>query len=256
MGPNLKPLLLAVLLLLPASAIAEGEVRYYDVELIVFENLTERDRGAESWPTDLSLEAPEVYVELDRPFAGPLPASYNRRYTFKPLAASKLRLKTEARLLEKSKRYRVLTHLAWRQPGMARKQALPVRIDIPVAAPAPAASASSDPASNQVAVALEAEEAPRNHRLHGFVRLVLARYLHFEADLAYQAEPRPETAALPEGSMLFDATATLDPIFHLRQTRRMRSKQLHYLDNPVLGILVLATPFEPGAGGAKAPPKR
>jgi hypothetical protein len=36
-------------------------------------------------------------------------------------------------------------------------------------------------------------------------------------------------------------------VYHLKQTRRrMRSRELHYLDNPVLGMLVLITPYEPG----------
>ncbi|UCE88857.1 MAG: hypothetical protein JSW10_11140 [Pseudomonadota bacterium] len=254
----MKSLLLAALLLTPAVAVSAEDVRYYDVELIVFENLSERDRSAERWPTDVSLEPPEEYVELDRPFAGPLPAEYDRRYTFKPLSTGAQRLNSEARMLEKSKRYRVLAHLAWRQPGMAREQALPVHIDIPVPAPVatPSRSGSGETADTGQPISADPGDAPRDYRLQGYVRLVLARYLHFEADLAYRAEPRPDVDSLLETNMLFDATAALDPIYHLQQSRRMRSQQLHYLDNPVLGVAVLVTPFEPDSEGSKTPARR
>ncbi len=35
------------------------------------------------------------------------------------------------------------------------------------------------------------------------------------------------------------------PVFRLHQSRRMRSRELHYLDHPVLGMLVVARPFTP-----------
>lgn len=59
--------------------------------------------------------------------------------------------------------------------------------------------------------------------LSGTIKVSLAHYLHMTADLAYTPSA--------EG-----------PTVTMKQTRRMRSKEVHYLDGPVLGIIVLMTP--------------
>jgi hypothetical protein len=41
-----------------------------------------------------------------------------------------------------------------------------------------------------------------------------------------------------------EAPMTQPIFYHLTESRRMRSKELHYLDHPVLGVLLLVTPYE------------
>lgn len=60
-------------------------------------------------------------------------------------------------------------------------------------------------------------------QLTGTIKVSLAHYLHLNADLLYTAGP--------EG-----------PSVRMKQSRRMRSREVHYLDSPVLGIIVLMTP--------------
>ena len=60
-------------------------------------------------------------------------------------------------------------------------------------------------------------------QLTGTIKVSLAHYLHLDADLLYTAGA--------EG-----------PTVRMKQSRRMRSKEIHYLDGPVLGIIVLMTP--------------
>jgi hypothetical protein len=58
--------------------------------------------------------------------------------------------------------------------------------------------------------------------LSGSTALALGRYLHLTLDLSFQ----------PEGST---------QAYVLRQTRRMRSKERHYIDHPAFGVIALVT---------------
>jgi len=114
--------------------------------------------------------------------------------------------------------------------------------------------------------------------LDGTVELIVSRYLHLHFDLFYTiavdetliGEPRrPRASASEPGTERESAPARSGPgrdlargpggqpmlAFPLRQQRRMRSGDLHYIDHPVLGVLVLVTPVEeddeePAAPGA------
>lgn len=59
--------------------------------------------------------------------------------------------------------------------------------------------------------------------LSGSAALALGRYLHLTLDLAF----------LPEGGT---------QRYVLRQTRRMRSRERHYIDHPQFGVIALVTP--------------
>lgn len=67
--------------------------------------------------------------------------------------------------------------------------------------------------------------------LSGTVSLALSRYLHLTADLR-----------LTETDSGISMT--------LRETRRMRSGELHYLDHPRFGVLARITPYETPAAAA------
>jgi hypothetical protein len=43
-----------------------------------------------------------------------------------------------------------------------------------------------------------------------------------------------------------------DRVVSMRQHRKMRSSELHYLDHPLLGLLIQITPYEPPAKEALA----
>lgn len=60
----------------------------------------------------------------------------------------------------------------------------------------------------------------------GTVRVYRRRFLHVETDLIY----RPA-----EGGFVMTP-------FRLRESRRMRSRELHYIDHPMFGVLVQITP--------------
>ena len=97
----MKRWMLAVALAICATRVASEDVRYYDVEVVIFEQLGQWERDAETWPVDVEQTAPEIFVELGRPYPGPLPEGYNPKYTFKPLSQADLRLVKEAKALER-----------------------------------------------------------------------------------------------------------------------------------------------------------
>lgn len=68
---------------------------------------------------------------------------------------------------------------------------------------------------------------PGSSGLLGQIALSRGRYLHLTLDLVYEA---PATAGEPAQRYV------------LRQTRRMRSNERHYIDHPRFGVIALITP--------------
>ena len=114
--------------------------------------------------------------------------------------------------------------------------------------------------------------------LDGTVELVVSRYLHMHADLYYTTDVEWERTVIAEGvgpdtaagasnarddDMTTAVAAAAAPriargpgnrpmlSFPFEQQRRMRSGELHYLDHPLLGLLVLVTPYEAPDGDAE-----
>lgn len=102
---------------------------------------------------------------------------------------------------------------------------------------------------------------PPNPRFVGSVKISVARYLHLDADLLYRALIEQQTVLRLPDHLLWDEQPypTLrEPQgpayslqkwhavrgFRLEESRRMRSGEMHYLDHPFFGLIVLVTPFE------------
>lgn len=116
--------------------------------------------------------------------------------------------------------------------------------------------------------------------LDGTIELVVSRYLHIHADLYFTRSVEWDEAVMARGrgadalaGVASDgeaadddedappATEAIAPAiargpddeamlsFPFRQSRRMRSGELHYLDHPLIGILVLVTPYEENGSG-------
>jgi len=224
--------LASLLILLAVQAARADETRYYDIEVIIFESKDASSRQSELWKTDIQRAAPPIAVELGQPYPGPLPAGFNSKLTFKPLSKSNFRLAQENKLLQASDRYRILYHNAWRQPGMDAKTALPVHIK------------QSFVQDMVPATTVPAYAQQTRAELDGYIRIILSRYLHAEVDLMY-------TTGLPASSAYtaYPGTAPQQDIvppvvYRLQESRRMRSTEVHYLDHPVLGVIVLVTPYE------------
>jgi hypothetical protein len=208
--------LLCVAVTWPAAVAAET---WYEVEIIVVAQ-RQPDAGSEVWPADgVPPLPPEAQLAI------PQPGQPGVSGKIAPLPPENLRLQAEAQRIAEDARYELLLHTGWRQPGLAKEQALPVRIQAIEAAAVPDDDALAQP------------------RLDGILRLILARYLHLEADLRY----RSATAVAADSDTLFAAfndAAGEKPVYRLNETRRMRSREVHYLDHPMFGIIATVTPYE------------
>ncbi len=114
--------------------------------------------------------------------------------------------------------------------------------------------------SQELQLLEEQSTQPHNglYELEGKITIALSRYLHTYIDLVLR---RPRLSADPvlnnapeEAYLAANAADTRILNNHpLREHRRMRSKNLHYIDNPEFGVLVLITPYEVAEGFVEAP---
>lgn len=229
----LRPLLALLLLGLASPVIAQAEP-WYQLELILFSHNSPTFRDSERWPEDLALPNVNQAISLS-----PLVPDQARPAAFALLDVSAMQLLAEAERIERDESLSLLAHLAWLQPGLPADQAKAVWIAIP------------DPAR-----AAEGQENLGPPILEGTLSLSLSRYLHLAVDLLYR-EAKPN-----EGLPLSGAASPLDlfqlseqpygihseagrwQLYRKEESRRMRSNELHYLDHPMFGMLVLLTPHQ------------
>lgn len=235
--------LLAFSFSLIVSAQEEEEVRYYDVEVILFENLDNFARQSENWPSSVELELPETLIEIGKPYPGKIPKKYQPRLTFKALPKKELQLQEQASAIDESESRRLLLHTGWRQPGMAREEALSVYLKHPVTGVAPDATDTAETEFASDPMAINRLAQAQAGELEGTIKIILSRYLHVETDMVLRPQREEQPQDIYSMEILEEAEQPI--VYRLQQTRRrMRSRELHYLDNPVIGMLVLITPYE------------
>lgn len=240
----LRTFAISFAILLSVSAQAND---WFKVEVIVFANEDSSGIYDEHWP-DIN-EIPE------KPRTVALEASNSPDEIidgYRKLTGSALSLHGEKNLLRKSGKYRVLYHSGWLQPVAHTQNPRPIRI--------------------------RAGEILDNgmYELDGYIAVGRGRYLHFRPDLFHsrrlspaQAEklnqmhnksdstdPENSTTALP--SDLNSVTSSAEPssplgmfpeipevlTVNLNQARRMRSEELHFIDHPLMGVLVEIKPVK------------
>jgi hypothetical protein len=203
LGVRQRKLGVAVLLaafLSVSSAVAQqaAPIQSYDVELLIFRNLAERETpeswGVEAADSDQQMDIPEDDAEPATPptTAAPAVASYPA------LPPAKMKLTAIEETLRRSRAYQPLAHIGWTQPGYARNAAKYLSVS---------------------------ELVPATSGLQGQIALSRGRYLHLTLDLVL------------DGAATGDASR-----YVLRQTRRMRSNERHYIDSPKLGVIAIVTP--------------
>jgi hypothetical protein len=110
-----------------------------------------------------------------------------------------------------------IIHTAWQQPVYSRKSA----------------RSSYLKSDRQI--------TPGTPLVEGTVKVSVSRYLHVDLDLLLRGAPAG-TGRLPGGFQTF----------RFNEHRRMRSRELHYIDHPLMGMLILITPInstDPGPSG-------
>ena len=153
--------------------------------------------------------------------------------------------------------------MAWRQPGLDAAHAVPVRIEAGQTFAAPNQTAASAVLPNDLGqnLALDSTtpivQASGLRQVEGTVKVVLGRYLHVYTDLILR-RPMPESFAGENRVPGIQATtdgvgvgfrnlATTLHEFPMKQHRRMRSNEAHYLDHPMMGIIIIVRRAPGGA---------
>jgi len=186
-----------------------------------------------------------------------------------------------SRLIDSS-RYELLLHAAWRQPGLEREKVLPVWlkggriygdeytsidnqiewIDNELQAEEGEASKTKTYEFDEQTLEslelqlLEQQDTQRHDGLYEFegkITIALSRYLHTYANLILR-RPRlsvdPVLSNAPQNAYLAANVADTRILnnHRIKEHRRMRSKNLHYLDHPEFAMLILITPYEVAEG--------
>lgn len=222
-----------------------ADISNYKVEVLVFNYLPSDTLNDELWP---------VINEVP-PRANTRNLAYNKAGQpinfFTRLPKSELELSQKQASLRRSRDYRVLFHEAWVQPIGEKKGKDTIHIT------------GGDILDNGL------------YELEGYIAIDKARYLHFRSDLFHSrqltaaeaqrlnpvipAEPGQAENNSPDTDDTSPAsnqpstngnrylTRSDVPDFltvEMKTGRRMRSKELHYLDHPLMGALVLITPTD------------
>jgi hypothetical protein len=191
----------ALLALIIGSASAQqASLQSYDVELVVFRNLSSNATG-EDWSPGLGTTSQSTDLgdeEESGGAAAEIAPPATAMESFPDMPSGKMKLGAIADQLKRSRGYQTLAHFGWTQPGFPRTEAHYMSIDSKVGA---------------------------GTGLTGRVALSRGRYLHLTLDLVLQ----------PMGA---------NEQYVLRQTRRMRSNERHYIDHPKFGVIALITQSE------------
>lgn len=206
-------LVLALSLLAPLNAFAID----YKVEIILFEHVN----GGADIRTGLS------FPRTGRAFGLTTDNAAQNNFT---LLDSGYEMLDAANEIKASGKYRLLQHFMWQQPGLDSSEAKAVRINVG------RVSTMYIPESLQGGgkfVRASANPQPgrdreiRTTEVNGTLKVRLGRFLHLETHLVYTDAERQTS-------------------FNLYQSRRMRSRELHYVDNPRFGLLARIIPVEDG----------
>ena len=210
--------LFSLLLLLTVISV-HAETTRYNVEIVIFEDTYGRYINSEQWPI---IHHPEDEFTIET-------KSTKSEIKKKKLRDDKIMelthhandaLSKHVTRLNKSDRYNVLLHKSWQQTGLDDTDAISIQVDT--------SGTKKTDRENQVL----------KSSVQGSLKLVLGRYLHIHTDLLYKRLNNTDKQTAPAlNSNIFSE-------FKIQSQRRMRSNELHYIDHPLVGILVLVKPIE------------
>ena len=217
------------------SSVCNAETGY-EVELIIFEDTQSRYQGSEDWTFNDMLnnsnqEDEVVAVEPDAEFM--------------ELDWAKAKLSESLERIKSNSNYNILINKRWKQTGLDRDKAYSIELSsIPVEEVEQetditdiAEATTQDDSVTETIVVPDSfstdklETINTDSFIQGQIKLIMSRYLHFEVNLNYyqwvEGMDSPGFTSYP-----------------VVAERRMRSREIHYLDHPMIGIIVLATPYK------------
>ncbi len=224
-----------------------AEAPWYQVEVLVFANEDPSVLDDEFWPTELSVPDSPKSIRLKNPTSTAQSFS-----AFERLPGSALLFNNEKQRINRYDSFRVLFHAGWLQPVTSAKYSRKIHIK------------SGDILDNGM------------YELEGYISIDKGRYLHFRPNLYHSRHLSPSEAAVlqhaeaqppqqftalngeeaPQAQEVSAPIAEIPAVtseaspfstefltINMNQGRRMRSKEIHYLDHPLMGVLVLMIPI-------------
>lgn len=187
-----------------SSQTALSETPTYNVEVVIFESLANKGWTEEYWPEDIELPDTKGSTSITSTNQKPL--------WIKPAKAN---LTSEVSKLNK-RGYRVIFHQAWSQQAYSNKKAPTVLIEN-----------NSSTATN----------------LLGTMRLYKTRFAHVDFNLEFERRiPSAVLEAFAQNQKLDQADLPTHWRFNLKESRKIKPGELHYIDHPLFGVLVRIQP--------------
>lgn len=203
-------------------------------------------------------------------------AEQQQDLSFQLLQGDDLRLLDKLARIIESPRYELLLHAAWRQPGLPAEETTPVWIrggrifgEEYISIDSQFGSVENELSgfegeSGEINFdeqslesiqqrlqqqALQNDTRSQLYELEGKISIGLSRYLHARVDLVMRRprlsiDPVLDSSEQDQVLAIQSADTRILNNHRLREHRRMRSKNLHYLDNPEFAMLILITPYE------------
>lgn len=215
----------ALLLALTINTAVASEVGY-EVEVIIFEDITGKYIDSEHWGDMIQKIPGQEYLQQQP--AEPEQTGQNPGYKIEFTPGENQLLKQHVTKLLEHPEFKVHVHKVWKQPGLDKDMAVPFEINSQEQLLDPSqylteeSNPSTEPQQENIA-----EIPAYESYVDGSVTLIMSRYLHFNTNLVLHR--------------------TVDEVVHsypIIGERRMKSRETHYLDHPLLGVIVIATPFK------------
>ncbi len=230
-------------------AIDYTDLPAYEIEVVIFKFTDSRSSGNEVWPDLVKTGSIENSIELHNSTSlTQIPGVDTKAYYYSKIPQEEFRLSSEAEKLTASKKYKILYHSAWIQPGLDKENAESIHIKAteddltsPNLDSLTPSLIDNTSINNYQANFNNIEQEDENTILEGLIKVELGRYLHINFDLKYKRDLAPVQGVINTSSLTSYKDIKYYPV---KMHRRMRSKEVHYIDHPLIGILVLATRFE------------
>ncbi|WP_373020061.1 CsiV family protein [Thiomicrorhabdus sp.] len=193
-----------------STAQADEETPNYSIEVIIFETFALKSWTEEYWPEEI--ETPDIENALD--LQGLLNGSVDSGKLNVKAQANELQ--AEAAKLTPQKGYRILYHQTWSQDTFDDQTMPKLIID----------NSNQDGAGSLV---------------NGTVKLYKSRYAHVDFDLEFERRiPDRVKEDFIQNQKLTGPEDIVPETWHfkIKESRKIRPNQLHYIDHPMFGILV------------------
>ncbi|OBT13971.1 hypothetical protein A9264_02195 [Vibrio sp. UCD-FRSSP16_10] len=246
--------LLMMLLLIPN--LAQAQKREFDVEVLIFKRSIDPETTAESWPNELA----PIDLQGVEPFSN---QAYRHKKHAQMLSFSHYKLLKERDVLKRHAGFEVLLHKAWRQGDQGKFSAPKFHIQ---------AGKDYSKQFNADGSKIASEDTHTHHdplyELDGMIQVYVQHYLFVETKLdlhqpsvrsitftekspeqlkesdnfAVLADTEADSANVQAGNLEQVSPKKVEETFlkgyRMDQKRRMRSGETHYLDNPLMGMII------------------